>query len=152
VALGANYRSAKTDGDLDIVNPFDLRTILLEKHAQHVVLTISRSRCLSAEFWSISCPVANESILSLTSYLIFHGLNQKHHAFIRSTMEPPSTLHPATYPRNSPDPKCEGRWRERCNGARDGGAVIAIGAGTDVAVESAGIVLVRSDPRDPLEN
>jgi cation transport ATPase len=31
-------------------------------------------------------------------------------------------------------------------------AVIAIGAGTDVGVESAGIVLVRSDPRDPLEN
>ena len=30
--------------------------------------------------------------------------------------------------------------------------VIALGAGTDVAVESAGIVLVRSGPRDPLEN
>ena len=32
--LGTNY----TDANLDMVNPFDLRTILLEKHAQHVVL------------------------------------------------------------------------------------------------------------------
>src|SRR6266568_4433897 len=41
-----------------------------------------------------------------------------------------------------------GRWSQRCAGTRDSRCGHSIGAGTDMAVESAGIVLVRSDPRD----
>lgn len=36
------------------VHPFDLRAVLMAKHAQHVVLVHFRSPCLSRELHSIS--------------------------------------------------------------------------------------------------